>query len=413
MGKINILVIPSDNVGGVGFYRSIQPHIQLEKQFPEKFSVTIEMNPNFNNLESFDKYNIIHIHKGLFKDAGAFDSAMSYFKNHGIYTVMDIDDSWNLGHHHPMSAMNRIYKIDELIKNNLRRFDAVTTTTEIFAEEIRKFNKNVFVLPNSIDPTDERFITHRKPSDKLRVGMIMGSTHEYDMQLLNNITNGLSDEALNKIQFVLCGYDLRGTIKEIDKSTGEAVERNITPKESVWYRYEKMLTNDYSTVSPEYRKFLELFIPNAQYPNVENEPYKRCWTKDINHYYEHYNECDVLLAPLEPVEFNRVKSQLKVIECAFSHTAIIASDFGPYTIDLKNAIQKGGLIDSEGNAILIDENRNHKDWKKALEKLVKNPELVKQLQDNLYNDIHEKYDLKNVTAYRAELYESFAKSVEN
>ena len=61
MEKINVLVIPSDNQGGVGFYRSTQPHMQLEKQFPDKFNVTIDMNPNFYDLIGFKKYQIIHI----------------------------------------------------------------------------------------------------------------------------------------------------------------------------------------------------------------------------------------------------------------------------------------------------------------------------------------------------------------
>ena len=94
MGKINVLVVPSDNIGGVGFYRSTQPHIQLEKQFPDDFSVTIDMKPDFSNLESFKKYNLIHIHKGVFPQAvmPAFREFLTFCKNNGIVTVMDIDD---------------------------------------------------------------------------------------------------------------------------------------------------------------------------------------------------------------------------------------------------------------------------------------------------------------------------------
>lgn len=404
MSKLNVLVVPSDNIGGVGFYRSTQPHIQLEKQFPDDFAITIDMEPDWKDLESFKKYNIIHIHKGLFQEFGAFRAALQFFKENNIVTIMDIDDSWTLSPHHPQYASHKIYKIDDMIKENLRLFDYVTTTTPIFANEIKKFNQNVCVLPNSIDPDDPRFAVNKKPSDKLRVGLVMGSSHEYDVMLLNDICNGLPQDVLDKIQFVLCGFDLRGSMKEINPQTKEVRERPIEPKETVWYRYEKMLTNNYKTVSPQYKQFLELFLINVPYPNVEKEAYKRCWTKDMNHYYEHFSEIDVLLAPIEPIFFNKVKSQLKVIECAFSHTAIVASDFGPYTIDLKNAIQKGGGIDPEGNAILIDENRNHKDWKKAIIRLVKSPELVKQLQDNLAKDVCDEYNLVNVTKKRAQFY---------
>ena len=136
MAKINILVVPSDNIGGVGFYRSTQPHVQLEQQFPEDFSVTIDMNPNFRDLHSFDKYDIIHIHKALFRDMQGFIIAMEYCKEKGIVTIMDIDDHWELSPHHPQHSGNMIYKHGQLITDNFKRFDYVTTTTPIFASRI-------------------------------------------------------------------------------------------------------------------------------------------------------------------------------------------------------------------------------------------------------------------------------------
>ena len=403
MAKINVLVVPSDNIGGVGFYRSTQPHIQLQEQFPDDFEVTIDMQPNFRNLPWFDKFQIVHIHKALFQDMQGLYMFLDYAKQKGIKTIMDIDDYWDLGMHHPQAASQRQYKIDKIITDNLSKFDYVTTTTPLFAKKIAKYNKDVFVFPNAINPEDERFKIEKKPSKYLRVGLIMGSTHEYDVALLNNISS-LPKDVLEKVQFVLCGFDLRGTIKTIDKSTGKVTQRPIQPKESVWYRYEKMVTDNYRIVDKDYKDFLELFLNNVQYPNVENEHYKRCWTKDINHYYSHYNEIDVLLAPIEENDFNYVKSPLKVAECAFSHTAIVASNFGPYTLDLTNARGFGGTWDLEANSLLVDETRNHKDWKKHVEILARNPEYVKQLQDNLYRDVHEKYDLRNVTKDRAEFY---------
>lgn len=409
MAKKKILVVPSDNIGGVGFYRSTQPHIKLAELFPDEFDVTIDMNPNFKDHEALSKYDLIHIHKALFRDMESFEGFMKFAKENNIATVMDIDDNWNLGMHHPQAASQKIYKLDKVITHNLTLFDYVTTTTPLFAKEIAKYNPNVKVIPNAIDPTDERFQINKPESKFLRVGLIMGSTHEYDMALLNNIANKLKPETREKIQFVLCGFDLRGTIKMINQQTGEVNERPIKPKESVWYRYEKMLTDDYKIISPEYREFLEMFLNNVQYPNVENEHYKRCWTKDIDHYYSHYNEIDVLLAPLEVNVFNYVKSPLKVAECAFSHTAIVASNYGPYTLDLKSAVGYGGVTDPTGNALLVDETRNHKDWAKFVDKLANDPALVKQLQDNLYESVHEKYDLRNVTRDRAEFYKSIIK----
>lgn len=102
--------------------------------------------------------------------------------------------------------------------------------------------------------------------------------------------------------------------------------------------------------------------------------------------------------------FNRMKSQLKVIESGFYKKALIASNLGPYTIDLKHCLENGNFVD--GNALLVDENRNHSDWAKFIEKLVKNPNMVKDMGERLYETVKDKYDLNVVTKGRAEFYKS-------
>ena len=157
MSKINILVVPSDNQGGVGFYRSTQPHIQLQEQFPDDFFVTFDMNPNWYDLTSFKKYQIIHIHKGLFQDMGAFYKAIEFFKENNIVTILDIDDHWKLDYRHPQHVYIKEYKIDEMIKHNLRIFDYVTTTTDLFKREILPFNKKCVCYTKCNNPEDPRF----------------------------------------------------------------------------------------------------------------------------------------------------------------------------------------------------------------------------------------------------------------
>ena len=105
--------------------------------------------------------------------------------------------------------------------------------------------------------------------------------------------------------------------------------------------------------------------------------------------------------------FNRMKSQLKVIEAGFYKKALIATNLGPYTIDLKHCLNNGNFVD--GNAMLVDENRNHSDWAKYIEKLVKNPNLVKDMGERLYETVKDTYDLNKVTKDRREFYLSIVK----
>ena len=77
--KIKILVVPSDS-HGCGLYRSISPHVKLNDLYGEDFDIEINYNPNWSDFQSFDKYDIIHFHKGLLKNMEVFWSALKYFK---------------------------------------------------------------------------------------------------------------------------------------------------------------------------------------------------------------------------------------------------------------------------------------------------------------------------------------------
>jgi glycosyltransferase involved in cell wall biosynthesis len=402
MSKIKVLVVPSDRTG-VGYFRSTKPHIALEEKYPDEFHVDIEYEPELNNDEWLKQYDVIHYHRTL----GAYEqqeALLNKLDDLGIATIMDLDDYWSPGQHHPAFLLIKNSGLDKMILNNIRIAKNVTTTTSIFAEEIAKHNKNVYVLPNAIDPNEKQYTPTPEKSDRLRIGWLGGSSHLKDLEILKGVVGRLhNDGLLDKVQFVLCGYDLRGTMTIIDEQTGQQTQRPIKPTESVWYHYERIFTEDYTTVSPEYKEFL-LKFKNEEYPNVANEPYRRVWTKPISSYASNYNLFDISLAPIEENIFNKVKSQLKVIEAGFHKKALIAQDFGPYQIDVKNAYQFGGGWDENGNGILIETNKNHKDWYKFIKKLILEPELVQQLSENLHNTVKNLYSVGAVSDSRRDLY---------
>jgi len=408
MKKIKVLVVPSDTFG-CGYYRSLRPHTKLQELYPDEFDVTIKYDFNWRDLETIKKQDIVHFHKGVYNDIEGFRKALQFCKENNITTVMDIDDYWDLGPFHPNYLGYKNTGIDKIIKENVPLADYVTTTTPIFEAELKKFNPNVKIFVNAIDPEEEQFIPKDiKKTDRIRFGFIMGSSHQHDLEIVRGMVNRLPKDIMDKIQIVLCGYDLRGTIQMFNER-GEMTTRPIKPTESVWYVYEKLLTDDYKTVSPHYSEFLKAYMPNVQYPNVDNEPYKRCWTKDIMNYCTHYNEIDVLMVPLADNKFNSFKSELKLIEAGMMKKAVIVSDFGPYKIGTKNFFEKGGKINEEGNVILIDNMKKDKDWAKAIEKLVKNPDYIEKLRTNLHETIKDKYNLSNVTAERAAWYKEIVK----
>jgi glycosyltransferase involved in cell wall biosynthesis len=389
MSKINVLVVPSDRTG-VGKFRSIDPHIFLQNLYPEDFHIDIVYDVAYDDLEFFKKYQIVSFHRSIGPDFERANQLILKLNELGIATVGDIDDYWMPGKEHPIHDVIRFNKINEKIVANLKIAKYVSTTTSLFADEIMKMNKNVVVFPNAINPKESQFKEPTPESDRLRIGWLGGSSHLHDLQLLDQSFSKLGSIS-DKLQYVLCGFDTRGTVTEINSQTGEHVKRNITPEETVWASYEKIFTQKYTTISEDYKKFLEKYVQES-YPNENDEAYIRVWTRPVQSYAKNYSKFDVSLAPIKNHMFNRMKSQLKVIEAGFYKKAIIASNVGPYTLDLKHCLDHGNFVD--GNALLVDENRNHSDWAKFIDKLVKNPNMVKDMGERLYETVKDTYDFK-------------------
>lgn len=400
--QIKILVVPSDRTG-VGTFRSTAPHIALETKYPDLFSVDIDYAPKLDSDKWLSQYDIIHYHRTL-GPYEKMEELESRLKNLGIISIMDLDDYWSLPPHHPVYILIKNSNLDAKIKQNLKIAQNVTTTTPIFAREISKMNKNVHVIPNAINTNEKQYQPKPEPSNgRLRIGWLGSSSHLKDLQLLEGLVSKLrSDKLLDKVQFVLCGFDTKGTHTDVDMITKKETTRQIRPEETVWVKYEKIFTDNYTIVSPEYKEFL-LNYTQGDYDS-SNEHYRRVWTKSITTYANNYNLFDVSLAPLHENIFNEVKSQLKVIEAGFHKKALIAQNFGPYQIDLTSAIKYGGELDFTANSILVDSKRNHKDWYEAVKKLIKNPELVTALQENLYQTVKDTYSMDAVTENRKDLY---------
>ena len=401
MSKIKVLVVPSDRTG-VGKFRSVDPHIFLQTLYGNDFHVDIDYEPPTDNFEFWKDYQIVAFHRSIGSDFDKAYELIQVLNSMGIITICDIDDYWMPGKEHPIHDIIKVNKINEKIVANIRVAKVVTTTTSIFADEISKINKNVFVIPNAINPNEPQFKEPNTESERLRFGWLGGSSHLHDIQLLDQSCSKISSMK-DKLQFVLCGFDTRGTVTEINAQTGEHNKRNIKPEETVWVKYETIFTQNYSIVSPEYKKFLWSFKQES-FPDEMSESYLRVWTKPVTSYAKNYSKFDVSLAPIKNHMFNRMKSQLKVIEAGFYKKALIASNIGPYTLDLKHCLQNGNFVD--GNAMLVDENRNHSDWAKYMEKLIKNPNLAKDMGERLYETVKDKYDLNVVTKTRSELYKS-------
>jgi glycosyltransferase involved in cell wall biosynthesis len=376
----------------------------LQNNHSDEFHVDIDYEPKVNDINYWKQYDIVHFHRSIGQDYDQAPTLIQRLNALGIVTIMDLDDYWLPTKEHPVHQLVLQNKLHEKILANMKVAGHVITTTSIFATEISKYNKNVYVLPNAINPNEPQFKAETKPSDKLRFGWLGGSSHLHDLKLLDGTLSTLT-QFKDNFSMYLCGFDTRGTVTEINKENGEQKQRPIKPEETVWARYEEIFTDRYKLVDDKHKEFLMKF-KEEDYISDSETFYTRIWTKPVTSYAANYRWFDVSLAPIKNHIFNRVKSQLKVIEAGFYKKAIIASNVGPYTIDLKHALKNGEFTD--GNALLVDEVRNG-DWSKYMKKLIQNPNLAYDLGQRLYETVKDTYDLNKVTKDRSELYKTLVK----
>jgi len=406
MSKIRILAIPSDN-HGVGKFRMLDPFTYIGDKFSSDVHVDIVFNvPNEDNY--FSNYDIVVLHSFIHKTSHEENvKRIKWLKLNGIKVIVDTDDFWKTDHRHPN---HETFKKNQLARKRselLRLADYITTTTPVYRDTIKKLLgvDNVIVFPNAVNEEEKQFQPKPLESDMVRFGWLGGSSHEHDLSLMGDGISRVHREFKGKAQFVLCGFDLRGTMRELNRHTGETTERPIRPDETAWSRYESLFTGNDTSLSPEYNAYLKTYTKGS-FEGELDQPYVRRWTMDINKYANNYNYFDVSLAPLVKSDFNVNKSQLKVIEAGFHKKAIIASEENPYLIDLISSIEKGGGINPKGNSLLVSSNKNHKQWHQQMKRLINNPNMVTDLGEKLYETVKDKYSLSTVSKNRVEFFKS-------
>lgn len=289
--------------------------------------------------------DILFVSKAMFLPVMEF---LPRLRKAGVKLVLDYDDYWVLPQDHILYSNYKKFNTTKILIDSLREFDYITTTTDLLADEIRKINKNVVVLENAINPLLHQFENKPEKSDKIRFGWIGGHCHLPDIKLLEGASERLASV-----------YDFRINLFGHDGREG-----------SVYNEFARIMggKTDKLTV----------------YRSASADSYTRF-----------YNLVDVSLIPLVDNKFNSMKSELKLVEAGFFKKAVICSDVMPYR---KWLTDKNSLTCT-----------NKTDWFKNMKRLVNNPEMIKDLGEQLYEDIYPTFNLWNVNKRRLEFYQSIVK----
>jgi len=263
---------------------------------------------------------------------------VEWCKKNSIRVVFDTDDALDLV---PMENLNyavlqpRMPVYDFL----LREADIVTTTTPTLADHLRRWNSNVAVIPNSVDP--EEWNPVPRTSD-VRIGWTGSPTHFADL--------GVALDAIRKLQkkypftLVLQGICNEASLEELE---GILVAR--------W-------TKAYfdTPLGKTMRQFLDK-LSGLRYEFHPNVPFEQHARKVCD------LALDIGIAPLTGTRFNQNKSCIKFYEYAMSGAVTVASRVLPYSteapITAKN--NRDSWIDQFESALNADRTKlwqEQRDW---------------------------------------------------
>lgn len=275
-------------------------------------------------------------------------------KAQGKKIVMDNDDTYKgLGG----LALGPIFtKIDKHIDDFVHYADLVTCSTEFLAQEYRKINQNVVVLPNCVDPDDWPEEPQRNEGEKVRIGIVGSVGLNSDVTHVRDVIKTLSER--DDVQLVLFALPKK------DETTIERVQK-LYEKE---YQYWESLNIEWQP-----------FVPMREYIDTLDSL-----------------KLDILMIPRSDDYFNRCKSNLKFLEASMLEIPVVAQGFAdgmsPYQVDPE---------DTAHMSVVTDNTK----WLDTLERLIQDKEWRRQVGRDARKYVAEKYAIaKNIhkweTTYR-------------
>ena len=241
-------------------------------------------------------------------------AVMSQAANLGKPVVMDMDDDLlALPIHHPDRVKLNYAKAQIPILIGMLQATALTVTTPYLADLLRKYNSNIFVLPNFLDDSLWQFNAPQvEPvGDKIRIFYMGTVTHVPDLEMLKPAFRELAMKYPGRLEFVFYGANL---------NFEEDISATITNCQSETFVY-------------------------ADYVKIALS-----------------QKANIAIAPLEDIPYNHCKSSIKFFEYTATGLPGVYSRVTPYTSVVEEGVN--GFT-----AASIDE------WIDALSQLIESPQL--------------------------------------
>jgi O-antigen biosynthesis protein len=253
-------------------------------------------------LRAYEAPDVLVISRAHFMEAYQI---VEWCKQNSIRIVFDTDDA--LDRVPPQSIYYRgLQSRMGLYEFLLEEADVVTTTTEALARHLRTWNRNVVVIPNSVDPEEWQPAPR---NSQLRVGWSGAVNHFEDLALVLDTIRELQRKY--PFTFVLQGICQEPSLEDFYQKLVYQFGKDFT--ESTHGKLIKWFIGKLASLRYQFHPHVE----------IEQHPGKLC---ELG--------LDIGIAPLVETDFNSFKSCIKYYEYAMAGAITVASHVPPYVTEV-------------------------------------------------------------------------------
>ncbi len=333
------------------FLRKLGHEVKVENKFEV---LQDKLGRKALNPRLIDWCDVIVFNRHYNMDNPTMVNVFNYAKDNGKRVIYETDDLLEaLETHNP--GYREIQKNVSMVPIMAKMADACTTTGPYLKEELEKYNKDVIVLPNCVDP--KKWKERKKGNKTVKVGWAGGSSHVVDLMIIMDVIKELKQSL--DFDFIVFGL--------APMPWDEYMKFNAK-------RHSKEKLKHVIQVAPWYGKTIEIdqmfrHLQWTHQPFVKLPKFNQTLS-DLN--------LDIGLCPLEDTRFNRCKSAIKFYEYAMVGTATLASQVSPYKEEVGYCAK----------------NRHNK-WKSKLRRLIEDVSFRNDLARTQRNWVLENRDINN------------------
>lgn len=299
------------------------------------------------STEAIKESDIVVFQREFPDNLSNYFALMSQSAKLGKSVVMDMDDDLlGLPAQHPDRIKLNYAQAQIPILIGMIQASALTVTTPYLADLLRKYNSNIFVLPNYLDDSLWQFNAPQvEPvGEKIRIIFMGTVTHVPDLEMLKPAFRALAMKYPGCLEFVFYGANLK---------FDEFIPATITN-----YQSETFVFADYVKVALS-------------------------------------QKANIAIAPLEDIPYNHCKSPIKFFEYSAIGLPGVYSKVTPYS-----SVVEQGVNGFTASTIT--------EWVEALSQLIENPQLRERMTLSAQETVRKNWLLSDHAKFWPETYAEIA-----